>query len=120
MKLDDKQAHTPTPAPGNCPVTGLGTEFNPFKDPYLADPYPFLTRARREEPVFYSPELDYWVVTRYNDIKSIFQDPATFSAASTQSPIKPLPPQAVQLLREGGYRPDQRQVLYRFGSVGMV
>ena len=26
-------------------------------------------RARQSEAVFYSPELDYWVVTRYEDIK---------------------------------------------------
>ncbi|MBL4758915.1 MAG: hypothetical protein JKY32_15180 [Rhizobiales bacterium] len=38
----------------SCPVTGLGAEFNPFKDPYLADPYPFLDRTRAKEPVFYS------------------------------------------------------------------
>lgn len=26
---------------GRCPVTGLGREFDPFVDPYLADPYAF-------------------------------------------------------------------------------
>ena len=53
-----------------CPVTGVGRDFDPFVDPYLADPYPFWLRARRSEPVFYSPELDYWVVTRYEDINA--------------------------------------------------
>jgi cytochrome P450 len=87
-----------------CPVTGLGREFNPFVDPYLADPYAFWLRARQAEPVFYSPELDYWVVTRYEDIKAIFSDPKTFSASIAQTPIKPLAPQVVQMLQTGGLR----------------
>ena len=70
---------------GQCPVTAAGREFNPFVDPYLADPYAFWLRARHAEPVFYSPELDYWVVTRYEDIKAIFSDPKTFSASIAQN-----------------------------------
>lgn len=89
---------------GACPVTGIGREFDPFVDPYLADPYPFWLRARRSEPVFYSPELDYWVVTRYEDIKAIFADPKVFSAANAQTPIKPLSPQVVQMLQAGGLK----------------
>lgn len=49
--------------------------FDPFHDPYLADPYPFFAEARAATPVFYSPDLDYWVVTRYRDIEHIFQTP---------------------------------------------
>ena len=45
--------------------------FDPFHDPYLADPYPFFAEARAASPVFYSPDLDYWVVTRYHDIRQI-------------------------------------------------
>ena len=51
-----------------CPVTCIGREFNPSVDPSLAEPYAFWPRARDEEPVFYSPALDYWVVTRYEDV----------------------------------------------------
>jgi cytochrome P450 len=87
-----------------CPVTGAGRDFDPFVDPYLADPYPFWLQARRSEPVFYSPELDYWVVTRYEDIKAIFSDPKTFSAGNAQTPIKPLAPQVVQMLQAGGLK----------------
>jgi cytochrome P450 len=57
--------------------------FDPFHDPYLADPYPFFAEARAATPVFYSPDLDYWVVTRYRDIEHIFQTPKVFSAANT-------------------------------------
>ena len=87
-----------------CPVTGIGREFDPFVDPYLADPYPFWLRARESEPVFYSPELDYWVVTRYEDIKAIFADPKAYSASNAQTPIKPLSLQVVQMLQAGGLK----------------
>jgi hypothetical protein len=33
----------------------LSEHFDPFHDPYLADPYPFFAQARDATPVFYSP-----------------------------------------------------------------
>jgi hypothetical protein len=102
MQIDGEPR--PSADAGRCPVTGLGRDFNPFVDPYLADPYRFWLRARQAEPVFYSPELDHWVVTRYEDIKAIFADPKTFSASIAQTPIKPLAAHVVQMLQTGGLR----------------
>jgi cytochrome P450 len=79
--------------------------FDPFHDPYLADPYPFFAEARAATPVFYSPDLDYWAVTRYHDIEQIFQTPKVFSAANTLAPLQPICPAAGRLLAEGGFRP---------------
>jgi len=79
--------------------------FDPFHDPYLADPYPFFAEARAATPVFYSPDLDYWVVTRYHDIEQIFQTPKVFSAANTLAPLQPICPAAGRRLAEGGFRP---------------
>lgn len=62
-----------------CPVSGMGAEFDPFNSSFVADPYDWLQRARRQEPVFYSPEIDYYVVTRYQDIKSILTDTESWS-----------------------------------------
>lgn len=101
MRIDDS-AITPEPSAPRCPVSGLGGEFNPFIDPYLADPYPFWQRARQAEPVFYSAELDYWVLTRYEDIKAVFADPRTYSASNAQTPIQPLAPEVLQYLQSGG------------------
>jgi cytochrome P450 len=84
---------------------GLAARFDPFHDPYLADPYPFFAQARAATPVFYSPDLDYWVVTRYHDIRHIFQTPQLFSAANTLEPLQPICPAAGHLLAEGGFRP---------------
>jgi hypothetical protein len=41
----------------------LAGRFDPFHDPYLADPYPFFAQAQAATPVFYRPDLDCWVVT---------------------------------------------------------
>jgi cytochrome P450 len=84
-------------ASAGCPVTGLGAEFNPFEDPYLTDPYAFYARARAEEPAFYSPEIDHWVITRYEDVRAILHDPATFSSKVAQSPIRPWPKEAAEM-----------------------
>lgn len=62
-----------------CPVSGFGAEFDPFDATYVSDPYPWLQRARQDEPVFYSPEIDYYIVTRYEDVKVILTDPESWS-----------------------------------------
>ena len=44
--------------------------------------------AREREPVFWSPKLGYWVVTRYADIKAVFRDNLTFSPSIALEKIK--------------------------------
>ena len=84
-----------------CPAHGVASEFDPFD---IADPFEFYARVRAEEPVFFSEELGYWVVSRYEDILPIFKDPATFSSENTQAPYKPRPPEVQQILDEGEFR----------------
>lgn len=85
-----------------CPVEH---SFDPFDPAYLADPYPQFALARTAEPVFYAPQLDMYVVTRYSEIESIFLDPATFSAAIAQAPLVPLSAEAQRILAAGNFRP---------------
>jgi cytochrome P450 len=87
-------------APPACPHAELGRDFKPFD---TADPFAFYARARRQAPIFYSPEIDYWVVTRYEDIREIFRDPATFSSENTQAPFKQRPAEVQKILDEGGF-----------------
>lgn len=86
-----------------CPHTGLGAEFDPWGAEYVADLYPFFARARAEEPVSYSPALDLWLVSRYDDVWAVLRDPARFSAANALSPVSPFTPEAQRILLEGGY-----------------
>jgi hypothetical protein len=63
MSTHSKAHAEPFASANQCPYTGLGQEFNPFMPPYLDNPYPFFARARSEEPVFYHPDLDCWVIS---------------------------------------------------------
>ena len=57
-----------------CPVTGMAAAFKPSDGDYLQNPYLFFDKARAAEPVFYSPEEDYWVVMGYEDIIEVYDD----------------------------------------------
>jgi pimeloyl-[acyl-carrier protein] synthase len=48
--------------------------FNPMDPEFLANPYPTYHRLRREDPVHHSP-LDFWVLTRYEDVVAVLRDP---------------------------------------------
>ncbi|PIB31210.1 cytochrome P450 [Maribacter sp. 4G9] len=82
-----------------CPHFGVGDGFEPFD---LTNPFPFYEKCRKESPIFYSEELGYYVVTRYEDIKNIFKDWKTFTSQNAQSPFKPIAPKAKKMMEERG------------------
>lgn len=83
-------------------ASGLGSEYHPLLSPQLEDPHPFLARARREEPVFFSPALGCWVVTRHADISAVVADPARFSSAeSITVGSATMPPEVISVLMNG-------------------
>jgi hypothetical protein len=49
-------------------------------------------KFRREAPVFFAPEINVRVVSRYEDISNIVKDPETFSNALVQEPLQSLEP----------------------------
>src|SRR4029077_14685228 len=82
-----------------CAMT-VSAYFDPFAAHYLADPYPALSGLRADEPVFFAPELDMWVLTRATDIEAVFTGPQAFSAAIAQDPLFPPSGQARDVLRK--------------------
>ena len=48
--------------------------------------------SRCEAPVFFAPEINMWVVSRYEEILNMLNDPETFSNALVQEPLQPLEP----------------------------
>jgi cytochrome P450 len=93
---DEKADAGATPA---CPVSHIGKTFDAFD----AESYSFYARARVEEPIFYSPQINCWVVTRYRDIREVLQgDPEVFSAGTVLELLKPLCPEAMQKAMEYG------------------
>lgn len=100
--MPELPSDSPNAAP-RCPVSARAQAFNPFGEDYLQDPPGCLRWARADEPVFFSPTLGYWVVTRYDDIKAIFRDHANFSPSNALEKITP-PSAAVQeVLNAYGY-----------------
>jgi cytochrome P450 len=75
--------------------------FDPLDPDYLSDPYPYFARFRRETPVFYAPKIDFWVVSRYEDVQNVVKDPETFSNVRVQEPLHPLTEEAQERLKQG-------------------
>jgi cytochrome P450 len=88
-----------------CPVH---TDFDPLAPAFLADPFAVMETI--DAPVFYAPSLDYYVVSRYADVEQVFLDPQTYSAAAAQLPLVQLEPEALEILAEGGHRPQPSMV----------
>lgn len=82
-----------------CPVS-----FEPFERPYLDDPYAVFASLLDEPGPCYWPDLDMWLVARYEHVDKVFRDPVTFSAANAQDPLQPVHPDAAAILA-GGFRP---------------
>jgi cytochrome P450 len=91
-----------------CPVR---EDFDPLSPEFLADPFAVLARLSFEdEPVFYAPSIDYYVLGRYKDVEEVFLDNETYSAATAQLPLVQLVPEAVEILLAGGHKPQPSMV----------
>jgi cytochrome P450 len=79
-----------------CPVGGY--------DPYdLSAPHSDWETFRGEAPVFYHSDTNYWIVSRYDDIKAVFDDWETFSSENAQAPMTPLGDAAKEIVKAGGF-----------------
>ncbi len=77
----------------------LGQAYHPLEAEQLANPYPLYKRMRKEEPITYSPEVGAWLVTRYNDLRTILSQPEIFSSRDVKNPT--LAPAAIEVLMQG-------------------
>ncbi len=50
-------------------------EFSITSPEVKENPFPLLHRLRKEDPVHYVKEMDFWLVTRYEDVRDLFMDP---------------------------------------------
>lgn len=80
-----------------------GLDFNPMMSPHREDPYLFF-RAARARPVVFSPSIGAYLVSRYADLKTVIDDPDTFSSSAALPKIYDNPPETVAELRAGNVR----------------
>jgi cytochrome P450 len=56
-------------------------ELLPFNDPrYIAEPYDHWSRLRDEAPVYWCRPMEFWAITRYDDVLEVLHDPTRFSS----------------------------------------
>ncbi|PHP67921.1 cytochrome P450 [Zhengella mangrovi] len=75
-------------------------DFDPFD---LNAPHAVWELFRKQQPIFYHEKSGYWVVSRYNDIKAIFDDWKTFSSENAQKPMRPMCEAGRKILTDGGF-----------------
>jgi len=61
--------------------------FDPLSQEFFRDPYPILAKARSEQPVFFYEPLNFWVITRYEDVARLAPDYETFTSNAGVVPI---------------------------------
>ena len=62
-------------------VKNSATEEFLLSDEFFRDPYPFYRQMREKAPVYWSPKLSSWLVTRYADCQAMLEDSDTFSSS---------------------------------------
>ena len=73
-------------------------------DPFdLNCPHARWKSFREEEPIFFHEETGYWIVSRYDDIKAIFDDWQTWSSENAQKPARAMCDAARKVLTDGGF-----------------
>ena len=70
------------------------------------DPYPIYARLREEEPISWVPAVQLWLVTRYEDVRTVDLSPEVFTAATDPSTLNRT--MGVNMLGSEG--PDQQRV----------
>jgi cytochrome P450 len=55
--------------------------WDPFDVELDTDPYPVWKRMRDEAPVYRNDDLDFWALSRFDDVAAAHKDPATFCSS---------------------------------------
>lgn len=72
-------------------------EFNPTGEAALRDPASMFTRARKDNPVFWAPELQAWIVSRREDVDTVLMDWQSFSCQGNGGNI-PVPEEFAEIV----------------------
>lgn len=84
---------------------------NIFRPEVRANPYPFYTTLRSQDPVHWDEPMGFWTLTRYDDVASVFNDPRFSRAQGLMGGFKRLP-EAEQKIAEPVYRAYAQSMPY--------
>lgn len=84
----------------DAPVDAAAFDFNPMVSPHREDPHLFY-RAARARPLTLSPSIGAYMVTRYEDLVTVLDDPDTYSSKAALPMIYANPPEVVAELEKG-------------------
>jgi hypothetical protein len=56
--------------------------YNPYAFSVHEDPYELYRRLRDEAPAYWNPDLEFWALSRFEDVQSGFKDFETYSSAN--------------------------------------
>ncbi len=57
---------------------------------YLTDPFPVWRRMRHEHPLFWDDIANRWILTRYDDVRTVLGTPEVYSARTYQERFRPV------------------------------
>ena len=60
-------------------------DLNPFSPQLRSDPYSIYRALREGDPVYWSPLLQVWLLTRYEDVQAVLRDHSRFSSERTRA-----------------------------------
>ena len=77
--------------------------YNPYAFAVHDDPYETYRRLREDAPAYWNPDLEFWVLSRFDDVLEAFRDHETFSSAGgialeNRRPIGKVNPEFQQLI----------------------
>lgn len=89
--------------PPNADPVVSRPEYDPHSVEQRADPFGLYARLRAESPVFFSPVMNAWVLTRYEDVVAVLSDSKRFSNVGSIGidAFDTFPPEVQQIFDQG-------------------
>lgn len=84
-----------------CPLSALSDTFHLSNAQLEA----VMKKARSTSPVEFLSDINYWAISKYDDIKTILNDKDNYSAQITLDPLRPYSAEVLSLLKQRGFSP---------------
>lgn len=85
------------------PVNAAARNYHGYEPFDMKDPFPAYAELRRDEPVMFDERTGFYVVSRYDDVKAVFDDWETFSSENAQEPVRPMGAPGKKIMMDGGF-----------------